>query len=144
MVGLDNFKSYIKEHPGLKDEVLNHKMSWQEIYETYSLSIDDPFPNYKKKERIILEEEKEIKDDNIKSNTKEENKTKKKESTEDMIKNVLSYVKKIDPDNVTKYVTSIQKVLELLASFGAGATASAATKKNTTDPLFDRKFDDWY
>ena len=68
----------------------------------------------------------------------------KTDSPEDMIKNVLGYVKKIDPDNITKYVTSIQKVLELLASFGAGATAASASKKNTTDPLFDRKFDDWY
>lgn len=140
-MGLDEFKSYVKEHPSLKDEVMKKKMTWQEIYENYSLSSEDPYPGYKKnvsnvlKDKIISEEPK-----------TEEKKEEKKESAsaEDMIKNVLGYVKKIDPDSITKYVTSIQKVLELLASFGAGATASAASKKNTTDPLFDRKFDDWY
>lgn len=132
---LEKFKVYIKEHPSLKDEVLNHKRTWQEIYEAYSLSLDDPFPEYKKKD-IKIEAE------NGEKNA--EPQTKKSESAEDMIKNVLGYVKKIDPDNITKYVTSIQKVLELLASFGAGATAASASKKNTTDPLFDRKFDDWY
>lgn len=132
---LDRFKEYVKEHPRLKEEVLSHKRTWQEIYEAYTLSIDDPFPDYKKKELKL--------DDGIKPEEKKEEKP-KSESTEDMIKNVLGYVKKIDPDNITKYVTSIQKVLELLASFGAGATAASASKKNTTDPLFDRKFDDWY
>lgn len=134
---LDKFKEYIKEHPLLKDEVLTHKRTWQEIYEAYTLSSDDPFPDYKKKEiRLDLEKA-------IKQEEKKEEKA-KTDSPEDMIKNVLGYVKKIDPDNITKYVTSIQKVLELLASFGAGATAASASKKNTTDPLFDRKFDDWY
>ncbi len=132
---LDRFKEYVKEHPRLKEEVLSHKRTWQEIYEAYTLSTDDPFPDYKKKELKL--------DDGIKPEEKKEEKP-KSESTEDMIKNVLGYVKKIDPDNITKYVTSIQKVLELLASFGAGATAASASKKNTTDPLFDRKFDDWY
>ena len=117
--------------------MLTHKRTWQEIYEAYTLSSDDPFPDYKKKEiRLDLEKE-------IKQEEKKEEKA-KTDSPEDMIKNVLDYVKKIDPDNITKYVTSIQKVLELLASFGAGATAASASKKNTTDPLFDRKFDDWY
>ena len=55
-----SLKEYIKEHPLLKDEVLTHKRTWQEIYEAYTLSSDDPFPDYKKKE-IRLDLEKEIK-----------------------------------------------------------------------------------
>ncbi len=140
-MGLDEFKSYIKEHPSLKDEVMKKKMNWQEIYENYSLSQEDPYPTYKKNKVEVLKE-KALGDEPIVEDKKE---TKKESpSAEEMIKNVMGYVKKIDPDSITKYVTSIQKVLELLASFGAGATASAAAKKNTTDPLFDRKFDDWY
>lgn len=125
-MSLDKFKEYVKEHPRLKDDVLSKKYSWQEIYETWSLSDDDPFSDYKVK---TIEEKK------VETKTKD---------TEDMLKNVMGYVKKINPDNITKYVTSIQKVLELLASFGAGATAASATKKNTRDPLFDRRYDDWY
>ena len=85
-------------------------------------------------------------DSTVVSQVKEEVKkttSEKTIQTEDMIKNVLGYIKKIDPDQVTKTVTSIQKVLELLGSFGAGTTVSAASK-STLDPLFDRKFDEWY
>lgn len=137
MSNLDKFKEYIKSHPGLKKDVLNHKMTWQEIYENWTLSVDDPYSDYKS---VINDEIKKEGLEEIKENKND----KKEESTEDMVKNILGYMKKINPDNVTKYVTSIQKVLELLASFGAGATASAASKKNTTDPLFDRRYDDWY
>lgn len=56
----------------------------------------------------------------------------------------MGYIKKIDPDQVTKTVTSIQKVLELISGFGAGASSSALAKKSTGDPLFDRRFDEWY
>lgn len=123
-MSLDKFKEYVKEHPKLKDEVLSKKLSWQEIYETWTLSSDDPFQDYKVSEVKKTEP--------------------KSKDTEDLVKNVMGYVKKINPDNITKYVTSIQKVLELLASFGAGATAASASKKNTRDPLFDRRYDDWY
>ena len=64
--------------------------------------------------------------------------------TEDLIKNIMNYVKKIDPDQVTKTVTSIQKVLELIGSFGAGSASTALAKKSTGDPLFDKRFDEWY
>ena len=67
---LDKFKEYIKEHPLLKDEVLTHKRTWQEIYEAYTLSSDDPFPDYKKKE-IRLDLEKEIKQEEKKSSGNE-------------------------------------------------------------------------
>ncbi len=130
MSKLDEFKAYLKLHPGLQNEVINRKLSWQEVYETWTLADDDPFKEYGIKDKIKKE------DKVVKEEVKEE-------STEDMVKTLLGYAKKINPDNVTKYVTSIQKILELLSSFGAGATA-ASIKKNSADPLFDRKFDDWY
>lgn len=134
MSKLDEFKDYVRGHSRLKDEVLTNKMSWQTIFETWSLSSDDPFKQYRN----------EAPEAPIKEEPKQEASKEDSESTEDMVKNILGYLKKVNPDNVTKYVTSIQKVLELLGSFGAGATASAAVKKNTTDPLFDRRYDDWY
>ena len=70
--------------------------------------------------------------------------TKSTSQTEDLIKTIMGYVKKIDPDQVTKTVTSIQKVLELFGGIGGAAAGSALAKKSTGDPLFDRRFDDWY
>lgn len=127
---MDAFKEYVKRNPSLKNEVFSNKKTWQQIYENFIILGEDG-----------TEESKETTQQETKKTTKSTDT--KSSSTEDMIKNVLGYVKKIDPDNVTKYVTSIQKVLELLASFGAGATTAAATK-STLDPLFDKKFDEWY
>lgn len=129
---LDEFKGFIKKHPLLKQEVLSKRKTWQELYEEYVLLGEDEFSSYTEEE--------------AKQESKSEKKEDKKKdsSTEDLIKNIIGYVKKIDPDQVTKTVTSIQKVIELFASFGAGASTTALAKKSTGDPLFDKRFDEWY
>lgn len=121
---MDEFKAFVRKNPSLKNDVIQKKRTWQDIYEEFVIMGDSTVVTQVKEE--------------VKKTTSE-----KTIQTEDMIKNVLGYIKKIDPDQVTKTVTSIQKVLELLGSFGAGATVSAASK-STLDPLFDRKFDEWY
>ena len=121
---MDEFKAFVRKNPSLKNDVIQKKRTWQDIYEEFVIMGDSTVVSQVKEE--------------VKKTTSE-----KTIQTEDMIKNVLGYIKKIDPDQVTKTVTSIQKVLELLGSFGAGATVSAASK-STLDPLFDRKFDEWY
>lgn len=135
---VDEFKEFVRRHPLLKTEVESKKKTWQNIYEDYVLlgESNDFFAKYKSEEKI------EVKDSAKEPDTAS---TDKKYSTEEMVKKVLGYVKKINPDTVTKTVTSIQKVMELMGSFGGGATASAvAAKKSTLDPLFDRRFDEWY
>ena len=63
----------------------------------------------------------------------------------DMLKTCMNYVKKINPDNVTKTITNIQKIMALVAGVGAANTVNAAkSNKLTGDPLFDRRFDEWY
>lgn len=121
---LDEFKAFIKKHPLLKQDVISKKKTWQELYEDFVLLGEDGM---------------------VTSTPSTEKKIEKKEgSTEDLVKTIVSYVKKIDPDQVTKTVTSIQKVLELFGSFGASSTAGALAKKSTGDPLFDKRFDEWY
>ena len=118
---MDRFKEYIKKNPNLKNEVIAKKKTWQELYEEFILIGDEP---------------KAVEPENPRADNKNSD-------TTQMLKNVIGYVKKIDPDQITKTVTSIQKVIELLASFGAGASVASASK-STLDPLFDRKFDEWY
>ena len=63
----------------------------------------------------------------------------------DMIKTCVNYVKKINPDSISKTISNAQKLMALVAGIGAANTAKAAKgNKMTGDPLFDRKFDDWY
>ena len=125
---LDEFKEFVKKHPLMKLQVLNREKTWQELYEDFCILGEDS---------II-----ETKTEEIKTETKEETKT--KSPTEDIVKTIMGYVKKIDPDQVTKTVTSIQKVLELFGGFSGAAAGSALAKKSTGDPLFDKRFDDWY
>ena len=124
---LDEFKEFIKRHPLLKQDVLAKKRTWQELYEDYVLLGEEAFTD---DAEVVEEAKAEVK--------------KKESSTEDLVKNIIGYVKKINPDQVTKTVTSIQKVLELIGSFGAGASSTALAKKSTGDPLFDKRFDEWY
>ena len=121
---LDEFKMFIKKHPLLKQKVLSGEKTWQQLFEDYSILGEEAFEE-EKKEAVIER----------KSSTP---------GTEDLIKTVVGYVKKIDPDQITKTVTSIQKVLELIGGLGAGATSGALAKKSTGDPLFDKRFDEWF
>lgn len=123
---LDEFKEFVKRHPLLKGMVQSKQKTWQELYEDYCILGESAFPEEEKKE----EPKKEV--------------AKSSSSTEDLIKTVVGYVKKIDPDQVTKTVTSIQKVLELFGGIGGAAAGSALAKKSTGDPLFDKRFDEWY
>ncbi|MDE5715493.1 MAG: YlbD family protein [Anaeroplasmataceae bacterium] len=125
---LDEFKEFVKRHPLLKGMVQSKQKTWQELYEDYCILGEGAFED--------------IKEEPTKEETKKE--TKSSSSTEDLIKTVVGYVKKIDPDQVTKTVTSIQKVLELFGGIGGAATGSALAKKSTGDPLFDKRFDEWY
>ena len=126
---LDEFKEFVKRHPLMKLQVLNKEKTWQELYEDFCILGTEAFTDI----------------DNKPEETKTtEAITKKPSQTEDMIKSIMGYVKKIDPDQVTKTVTSIQKVLELFGGLGGAKAGSALAKKSTGDPLFDKRFDDWY
>ena len=126
---LDEFKEFVKKHPLMKLQVLNKEKTWQQLYEDYCILGELAFTDTDNKQEEIKETVTE---------------TKKPSATEDMIKSIMGYVKKIDPDQVTKTVTSIQKVLELFGGLGGAAAGSALAKKSTGDPLFDKRFDDWY
>ena len=89
---LDEFKEFVKKHPLVKQKVLNGEKTWQQLYEDYVILGESSFEDEKEKEVEKMT--------NIK--------------TDDLIKTIVGYVKKIDPDQVTKTVTSIQKVLSLL------------------------------
>ena len=126
---LDEFKEFVKRHPLLKQEVMDRRKTWQEIYEDYVLLGEDSFVEYKQEKQ---------------ASTEEKTKTASLGGAEDIVKQIMGYAKKLDPDTITKTVTSIQKVIELFSSFGGGAAAGNLAKKSTGDPLFDKRFDEWY
>lgn len=135
-MSLDSFKEFVKKHPKLKDEVSSNKRTWQKIYEDFTIlgEDDDSWIKYRDENFKI--------GDSIKEVVKEEKKFDGK--TIEDVKNVINYLKKVDTAKVASTLTSAQKIMSLVQGFLGGTVASAAVNKATGDPLFDKKFDDWY
>ena len=137
----EQFKEFIKAHPGLKKLVYNESKTWQSLFEEWTLyGNSDVWDKYKNEDVKIEKIEKD--DSEINKNIPV---SKEAAQVGDLIKTCINYVKKINPDNISKTVTNVQKIMGLVAGIGAANTLKASSgKKMTGDPLFDRKFDEWY
>ena len=128
---IEEFKKYIKDNPHLKNKVDKREVTWQALFEEWTIlgGVDTG-------------------GESVKETTKTTTSipvTKEMAQLGDMIKTCVNYVKKINPDSISKTVTNLQKLMALVAGIGAANTAKAAKgNKMTGDPLFDKKFDDWY
>ncbi len=141
---LDEFKSFVKQHPGLNDLVVKRTRTWQDIYEDWTFYKEDTkWEEYKDPSITIIKDSIKI-DNNTTSNTESTKTSFSNSNVEDMMKNALNYVKKINPDSITKTVTNAQKILALISGLGIGGAAGAAKNNKTGDPLFDKRFDEWY
>ena len=132
----EEFKEFVKSHPEFKNIVSTEKKSWQSLFEEWSLlgatAVWDKYKDGNVKEEISVEKPNMFI-------------SKETQQIGDMLKTCVNYVKKINPDNVTKTITNIQKIMALVAGVGAANTVNAAkSNKLTGDPLFDRRFDEWY
>ncbi len=140
---LDEFKRFVKMHPGLNNVILSKKRSWQEVYEEWTFYKDDSrwdiYKDLNAKETISLPSDTlNVEQEKVKEEIKSSG------NVEDMMKSALAYVKKINPDTITKTVTNAQKLLALVSGLGIGTGAAVAKNSNTGDPLFDKRFDEWY
>ena len=131
---IEEFKSFVKEHPGLKKLIYEDKKRWQNIFEEWSL-LGSKHQSWQKfasdATEIVVDEKPKVEA------------SKEVMQIGDMIKSCVNYIKKIDPDSVTKTVGNIQKLMSLVAGIGAANTINAKNKM-TGDPLFDKRFDEWY
>ena len=129
---LKKFREFVEAHPQIKETVKNNESTWQKIYEDYIIL--GPYDlSWKKFESINLDD------------TRKEVPSKVKKdilSNTEFLKTAYGYVKKIDADKVTKGLGNAQKLLNIFQGFVGGNAASNI--KKTGDPLFDKKFDDWY
>ena len=118
---MEEFKDFVRAHPKLKTEVVNGKRTWQSIYEEWVLYGDNgSFDIYK--------------DNDIK---KEEGKQNTLTLNMDTLKNVLGYVKKINPDDLNRSLNTVQKVIQIVQTIG-GSKRSAIG--NVTGSIYN----DWW
>ena len=135
---IEDFKEFVKNNPNIKQIMQKHKLNWQTLFEEWSLQGGEKtLSNYN--------EEGDVKVNKTSSSKTSIPVTKEMAQLGDMIKTCVNYVKKINPDSITKTVNNVQKLMALVAGIGAANTVKAAKgNKMTGDPLFDKKFDDWY
>ena len=116
---MDEFRKFVSTHPLVRDDVKSGKKTWQNIYEDWVIlgENDESWKQY-----VINKEEK-----------KEE---KKLEDllTSDNLKNIWSYVKKINPDSISKTLNTVQKVLQITQSFGGKPTSG----------LYNANYNSWW
>ena len=135
---IEEFKEFVKKRPEIKKVIDSKQKTWQNLFEEWTLlGSEATWDNYKGEG-----------DGSTKtSSTSKTTIPVSKEMAQlgDMLKACVGYVKKINPDSVAKTVNNVQKLMALVAGIGAANTVKAAKgNKLTGDPLFDKKFDDWY
>lgn len=98
---MNEFREFVNLHPLLRDEVKNGKRTWQNIYEEWVLYGDGS--EWSKYETSDNQSDKDTKSDMSKNRF-----------NVDSMKNVLGYVKNINPEKVNKTLNNVQKVIQIV------------------------------
>ena len=98
---MNEFREFVNLHPLLRDEVKNGKRTWQNIYEEWVLYGDGS--EWSKYEASDNQSNKDNKSDMSKNRF-----------NVDSMKNVLGYVKNINPEKVNKTLNNVQKVIQIV------------------------------
>ncbi|ERJ13487.1 spore coat protein YlbD [Haloplasma contractile] len=131
---LDEFKEFVRTYPKLKHDVRDGKRSWQSIYEEWVLLGDDgSWDEFKE-------------DAEPQPVDAKESKASSSIDSSELLKSALSYVKKLNPDDITKTLSSVQKVVGIFQGLSSGSGDNKQkvnfTPKRRVDPLF-RRYDDY-
>ena len=117
---MNDFRAFVNKYPKLRDEVRSGKKTWQNIYEEWVLFGEENFGNYK--EEDIQSIKKAVMNSNINL---------------DSVKNVVNYIKKINPDDLNKTLNTVQKVIQIAQTVGGNKAGSIA-------PLVGSAYSDWW
>lgn len=95
MSRMEEFRSFVNRYPKIKEDVSNGKRTWQSVYEDFVIlgENNDIWNKYKETKGIDF-------------------------LSSEGLKNILGYVKKINPDSISKTLNTVQKVLQISQSFG--------------------------
>ena len=120
---LEEFRVFVSKYPSIRNDVLNGKKTWQNIYEDWVLfgENSDVWNIYKGISNSTASSATNSDSINLNKTTLNEIKNMKLEDllSGDNLKNIWGYVKKINPDNLSKTLNTVQKVLQITQSFGS-------------------------
>lgn len=117
---MNEFRAFVNKYPKLREEVRGGKKTWQNIYEEWVLFGEENFGNYR------AEDIQNIKNAVASSNL-----------NLDSVKNVINYIKKINPDDLNKTLNTVQKVIQIAQTVGGNKTGNIA-------PLVGSAYSDWW
>lgn len=116
---MDEFRSFVGRYPLVREEVVSGKKTWQNIYEDWVM-LGENNEIWKQYRSVTSTNSKPAGLENILKG--------------DGVKNVWNYVKKINPDNVSKTLNTVQKVLQITQSFGTKPGAG----------LYNANYNSWW
>lgn len=116
---MDEFRTFINKYPKIRTAVTSNKMSWQQVYENWVIlgENDSIWNEYRDNGKTINQSGKL---DELLSTTN--------------IKSIIEYVKKINPDTISKTLNTVQKVLQITQSFGSKPTPG----------LYNANYNSWW
>ena len=96
---MPEFKEFVSRHPLVREEVVKGNKTWQNIYEDWVIlgENNDIWAPYK------VSTEKTDKIDLLSSEN---------------LKNIMGYIKKINPDSISKTLNTVQKILQITQGLG--------------------------
>ena len=130
---LGDFRNFVSRYPKVYDEVVNRTRSWQEIYEDWVI-LGERHPQWDKY-RANGTNQREPNDvkynqgpDPYYGNIPYEQQAPQQPATRqrqdflnsDSVKNILGYLKKMDPDTISRTLNTVSKVLQITQGFGGG------------------------
>ena len=122
---MDEFRKFVSLHPKLKDEVRSGKRTWQNIYEEWVLygENDPQWQQYRTDPQNQQQSQQNPNYNNPQSIT-------------DSLKNIISYVQKINPDSLNRTLNTIQKVIQIAQTFGS--------RPNVPTNFINSAYNDWW
>lgn len=105
---MDEFRIFINRYPKIKEEVTSGTTTWQKVYENWVI-LGENDPIWQKYQANTVQ-------------SQQSNNTIEDLLSQTSIKNIINYVKKIDPDSISKTLNTIQKVLQITQSFSGKPT----------------------
>jgi len=111
---VNEFKEFVRSHPGLKDEVSSGKSTWQNLYESWYLyGPDDGQWGQYKAERSTTKTE-------VKAEIVDTKETKSELSGPEMMAQAFEYLQKVDIDKVQKTMGTFQQFIQIFQTMQAG------------------------
>lgn len=130
MANFDEFKTFIRDKPFLKEKVRSGETSWQELFERYDLygKEDEIFQEKKKEEK---QQEKNDSEENV---SKEEKSEKTESKSDDSLSSFFNMISGIDVDKISDGLNGMKKILNILSEVTAGDEAGGFSSRRTQKP----------